>query len=324
MKYFIKLILVTLFFYGCKSIQTSKNAITNKVEIDLVNIEKDQVLVNFTVPETASDKQIYYMPKTVPGTYSTDNYGQYVSNFKAFDKTNNQLKVNQLDVNSWEISDATKLSRISYLVEDTYDSEFGKSEDETVFSPSGTNILKGENFVLNLHGFIGYFKDFQNSPYNLSVKHTNNVNAATSHSFNQKSAPDNTYKIDNFYYTRYAQVTDDPIIYGELDNVTFKLNDIEILLSVYSPNKVHTAESLEPSMKKMMQAQKSFMGEINSTKKYSILLYLSQSGTDDAQGFGALEHNNSTIVVLPEYLPLQILEEYMICLLYTSPSPRDA
>lgn len=311
MKLFLKLFLITLFFYGCKSSQINKSTPVNQVEIDLVNIINDQVSVSFTIPPAKEDKLIYYMPKTVPGTYSTDNYGKYISSLKAFDKSGNKLQVNQINLNSWEINNATKLHKISYLVEDTYDSEFGQNDDEVVFSPSGTNILQNENFVLNLHGFIGYFEKLQNNPYSLSIKHPNTISAATSHAFTQKNEDASSLSVDNFYYNRYAEVTDDPILYGKLDNVTFKLNDIEVLLSVYSPNKIHTAEALAPSMKKMMRAQKDFMGNINSTKKYSILLYLSTVDTEDAQGFGALEHNNSTVVVLPEMFPLDRLETIM-------------
>lgn len=311
MKLFLKLFLITLFFYGCKSSQINKSTPVNQVEIDLVNIINDQVSVSFTIPPAKEDKLIYYMPKTVPGTYSTDNYGKYISSLKAFDKSGNKLQVNQINLNSWEINNATKLHKISYLVEDTYDTEFGQNDDEVVFSPSGTNILQNENFVLNLHGFIGYFEKLQNNPYSLSIKHPNTISAATSHAFTQKNEDASSLSVDNFYYNRYAEVTDDPILYGKLDNVTFKLNDIEVLLSVYSPNKIHTAEALAPSMKKMMRAQKDFMGNINSTKKYSILLYLSTVDTEDAQGFGALEHNNSTVVVLPEMFPLDRLETIM-------------
>ena len=312
MKLILKIVIVSLFFFGCKSVNTSLKNTANVVEIDLVNIEKDKVAVNFFTQPINTEKTVYYMPKTVPGTYSIDNYGKYVSDFKAYKKNGDTLPVNQIDENSWEISNATKLYKIEYLVDDTYDSEFGKDEDTIVFSPAGTNILNDENFVLNLHGFIGYFKNSQNKPYQLSVKHSKELSAATSHHFTQKNDNKVDNIIDNYYYTRYAQVTDDPIIYGKLDNVTFKLNDIEVLLSVYSPNRVHLAEDLLPSMKKMMTAQKEFMGDINGTKKYSILLYLSTLAIDDAQGFGALEHNNSTVVVLPEMMPLESLEETMI------------
>jgi predicted metalloprotease with PDZ domain len=65
-------------------------------------------------------------------------------------------------------------------------------------------------------------------------------------------------------------------------------------------------------MKKMMTAQKTFLGDINSTKKYTVLLYLSTIKPDDAKGFGALEHPTATTVVMPEMLSMEELQKSMI------------
>ncbi|HSN47972.1 MAG TPA: hypothetical protein VLR29_04355, partial [Flavobacterium sp.] len=65
-----------------------------------------------------------------------------------------------------------------------------------------------------------------------------------------------------------------------------------------------------PDMKTMITAQKRFLGKINTTKKYSILLYLS-SMKNDAQGFGALEHPTATTVVFPEMVPKEQLNILM-------------
>ena len=319
MKSIIYIALLGLLITGCKSLQTPSskaNNTANTFNIDLINVLNDQVSVSFVTLPQKQDTVIYYMPKTVPGTYSTDNYGQFITNFKAFDKKGNSLPVEQLDENSWKIANATQLHTINYMVNDSFDTELQFEEGvNRIFSPSGTNIEANENFVLNLHGFVGYFTASQNQPYVLNIKHSQEIKAATSRKLTQtgsNAASSLIQLTDQFLYSRYAEVTDDPIFYGKLDNLTFKINDIEILLSVYSPNKIHTAASLLPSMKKMMTAQKQFMGDINSTKKYSILLYLSTMQQNDAQGFGALEHNNSTVVVLPELMPLERLEKSMI------------
>ena len=317
MKSIIYISLIGLLFTGCKSLQTNSatSKTANNVTINLINTLNDQVPVSFSTLPQKKDTLIYYMPKTVPGTYSSDNYGQFITGFKASDAKGNDLPVEQLDKNSWRITNAKQLSSISYFVNDSFDTETQFESDNRVFSPSGTNILENNNFVLNLHGFVGYFKETQNLPYALNIKHAQEIKAATSRAYTEtasNAASTITQITDQFLYSRYAEVTDDPILYGKLDNVTFKVNDIEILLSVYSPNKMHTAANLLPSMKKMMTAQKAFMGDINSTKKYSILLYLSTMAPNDAQGMGALEHNNSTVVVLPEMLPLPVLEKYMI------------
>jgi predicted metalloprotease with PDZ domain len=62
-------------------------------------------------------------------------------------------------------------------------------------------------------------------------------------------------------------------------------------------------------MEKMMRGQKAFLGDINSTKHYTIILYLSNMDDKDATGFGALEHHTSTVVVMPEQISKERLEE---------------
>jgi len=64
-------------------------------------------------------------------------------------------------------------------------------------------------------------------------------------------------------------------------------------------------------MEEMVRAQKTFLGEIDGTKEYNILLYLSTLDGADATGFGALEHHTSTVVVLPEQMPKPALDEAM-------------
>jgi len=314
MKY-LYIVLLTL-VVACKPKQqiasTTKKKAENKVLINLVNVEDDKVKVEFTPAIIKAESTIFYIPRIIPGTYSSDNYGEFVTEFSAVTKSGTTLPVKRLDKNSWAITKASNLHKVIYYVNDTFDTE----NAHEVFSPSGTNILKGENYLLNLHGFVGYFKETVQKPYVLSVVHTNKVSKATSKEtilgINPKLKINQTDNIDSFYYNRYAEVVDSPILYADQDIETFMVGDIEVLLSVYSPNKIHTAKSLLPSMQRMMTAQKNFMGAINSTKKYSILLYLSEYNETDASGFGALEHNNSTVVVMPEAYPKEGLEKQLI------------
>ena len=86
---------------------------------------------------------------------------------------------------------------------------------------------------------------------------------------------------------------------------------MNVLINVYSPNRIYSAESITPGIRKMISAQKSFLGEVDNTSKYAILLYLSQPGQTDAAGMGALEHHTSTVVVLPEGMPAPALQQTM-------------
>jgi len=256
----------------------------------------------------SSEVVTFYIPKTVPGTYSTDNYGKYVEGFKAFDYDGTELSVTKADENTWNISNGQRLDKVSYWVNDTYDTE--GEQKEAVFSPSGTNILAGENFVLNLHGFVGYFKGLKEVPYTLHISKPNDLQATTS--LTKRMMVNTISTKDVFLAGRYFEVIDNPIMYGKPNSETFQINDISVTLSVYSPNGVYSAASLKDRMEKMMSAQKAFLGDIDGTKQYSILLYLSQMGATDASGFGALEHHTSTVVVLPEVMPKDRLEQAMV------------
>ncbi len=302
--------LTVLLLYGCGSAKTLVTADKTPIltNIDLVNVTNDKVMVRIDPGAFTTDEVSFFIPKTVPGTYSTDNYGKYIEDFKAYDYDGKELIASKANENTWKISNGKKLDKVSYLVNDTFDTE-GEVE-ESVFSPSGTNILAGKNFILNLHGFVGYFNGLKEVPYTLSITKPSDLKATTS--MNKRTEEATNATTDVFTASRYFEVIDNPILYSKSNFETFQINDISVTLSVYSPNGVYTAASLKDRMKKMMTAQKAFLGDIDGTKQYSILLYLSEMGETDANGFGALEHHTSTVVVLPEVMEKERLEETMV------------
>ena len=302
--------LLGIFVYSCGSSKALLTADTSPVlvKIDLVNVKDDKVMVTVDPGAFTSDEISFFIPKTVPGTYSTDDYGKYIEGLKALDKDGKQLAVSKTDANTWSISNGKNLDKVTYWVNDTYDSE--GDQDEAVFSPAGTNILAGENFVLNLHGFVGYFKDLKEVPYELTIAKPADLKSTTS--LKEKADEIANDASETFLASRYFEVIDSPILYAKTEGETFQINDITVTLSVYSPNGSYTAASLKGPMEKMMNAQKTFLGDIDGTKEYNILLYLSEMGETDANGFGALEHHTSTVVVLPEVMQKEALEEAMV------------
>lgn len=309
MKKIIYTLALAVTLWSCKTGSTSGAAKSNTVDvnINLVDVKDDKVLVTVTPPAIKTDEIIYSIPKTVPGTYSTDNYGKYSDGFKAFDAKGNELTVKRIDDNSWSISNAKTLKKITYLVGDTFDTEKGTGfGNDDVFSPAGTNINAGVNFMVNTHGFVGYFKDKLDVPYNVTITHPETLWGATSMTDEDASKTSDVFKT-----SRYAILVENPIMYSKPDYTTFNVNGMDILIAVYSPTGKFTAESITPEMKTMMTAQKNFLGKVNATKKYTVLLYLSSMAKDDAHGFGALEHPTATTVVLPESMPKEKLVESM-------------
>jgi len=297
--------------FACKTqdVTETKAFQSTLASIDLVNVENDKVWVTVDPDRFTGDSTTFYIPKTVPGTYSTDNYGKFSENFKALNYEGEEMKFTKIDENSWTIPNAEDLDKVMYQVNDSFDWE----DEGGVYSMAGTNILKDKNFLLNLHGFVGYFEKLQEKPFRLEIQRPANLIAGTALSIDQTMNGENSEtRTDVYNLGRYFEVIDNPIMYSAPDTTSFMVEDMEVLIDVYSPNQKFSAESLKPNLEEMIRAQKRFLGDINSTDKYAILVYLSATpGEEDAGNFGALEHHTSTVVVMPETMEAEALDESM-------------
>ena len=314
-----KLILSVAIFgllVGCKSASTVVNK--NNIEasksseitvfMDLNKVDKDRILVEIQNPKLYVNEINYQLPKTVPGTYSVDNYGKLMEDFKAFDTNGVNLTTVKVNENTYKILNAKTLAKVTYYVNDTFDTEKGGGfGQEDIFSPAGTNIAEGKNFVINYHGFIGFFSDYADFKYSVKINHPENLIGYSSLIDGDTSATSDLFEV-----SRYNDLVDNPIMYSKPDSITFKVDDMDILFAVYSPNGKHTAIDLSADLETMMRAQKTFLGPVNGNKKYTVLLYLSEMQKRDAKGFGALEHNTSTTVVFPEVMPKSALGKQLI------------
>jgi predicted metalloprotease with PDZ domain len=292
---FIALALATVLLGSCSSSKSTGSGGKKEVAVslDLVNVVDDRVKVVAKPAPIKGSTITYQLPKVIPGTYAVADYGKYVVDFKALDKSGNALPVTRTDVNTWTIANAEQLASVAYWVNDTFDQEQADAADpknNIVFSPAGTNILKGENFYLNLCGFAGYFGGQVDYPYTVVIDHPEELAGTTA-----MVDTDNSATRDVFNVERYAEVVDNPVMYAKPDIARFNIGGMEVFLHVYSPrNKQVTAAFLQPELQKTMTAQKAFLGDINQNKKYAVLVYLSDLAKDNAQGLGALEHNSST------------------------------
>lgn len=278
--------------------------------LDLVNINDDKVWVEIDPGMFSMDTVLFRLPKVVQGTYAESDFGSFAEGLIAYDYKGEEIPATQLDENSWSIADATELDRIGYYVNDTFDIE--ATDTPTPFSPSGTNI-DSDVFVLNLHGFVGYFEDMEDSEYSISITAPAEYEKSSALQLISSTTTDEGQTVtDTYFAERYFDVTDNPMMYGELDIEEFQVGDIQIVLSVYSPNTVHSASSIKETVYTMMEAQKAYLGELNSTPRYDIFLYLAANEPGAPEGFGALEHHTSTVVVLPEWYQKPQLDQAMI------------
>lgn len=304
-RYLILLVLIVI-LKGCASLGlTYKKSNVIETHIDLNAVENDQLLITLDPGPFPSGEVTFHMPSIIPGTYQYSNFGRFISDVKAFDKKGQPLVVAKEDANTWKIINGKQLDRITYLVDDTFDCEEGKE----VYPMAGTKIEKNEVYLLNLHAMVGYFKGGKEWAYRVTIDSPTNLVP-----FSSMESVSHTATQDVFLADRYFNIIDDPILYTNDDSFSFTLDDIEVNLAVYSPKGVHKAADFKETLEEMMQAQKRFLGDANTTKSYDILLLL--MSMEELQHYGgmqgALEHHTSTTVVFYEGLDTESLKEYLV------------
>ena len=285
---------VLFFIAGLLASVSVAQAVDNyRAKVDLNNVQDDYLFVEVWVPDVTAETIEYHMPKIVPGTYSISDFGRFLSEFKAVDENGKELTIEVVSVNTWRIKDATRLKKISYWVEDSFDSE----QENVIFEPAGTNIEEGKNYILNTFGFFGYLEGMKDRGYEVEVVHPDGFYGASS--LPKISAEGNTdiYRIQN-----YVNLADCPIMYSVPDTATINVGGSEVLISVYSPNDVMTAADVLGMIRPVLEASEKYLGGKLPVDKYAFLIYL-MDGASQSGGMGALEHMTSSVYTLPELKP---------------------
>ncbi|MCA6364706.1 MAG: peptidase M61 [Bacteroidetes bacterium] len=292
-----------LFFSLCFVLQAAAQIQTDRYQfsVDLRNVKRDQLKVELITPKIASDTAVYMMPAMVPGTYSVYDFGRFVWDFEAYDAQENKLPVKRSNENSWTITDAKKLYKITYNVEDTWDTPQKKA---FVFEPGGTNIQADTNFVINTHGFFGYFKGLTRSRYEVSITHPPGFYGATGLNDVTRTELTDTYHVAN-----YMDLADGPMMYCRPDTTHLLVGNTDVLISVYSPKKLVSAQFVADSLRILLDQQRQYLGGTLPVNNYAFIIYL----TDPQVGFksgsmGALEHSYSSFYALHEEKPQDIAQ----------------
>ena len=296
-----KIFLLLLVFSTSISAYAKRPPATSKspyqFTIDLTKVQNDRIQVTLKTPKIKASEIIYNMPKMVPGTYSVYNFGKFISDFKAYDKKGRSLAVQQLDQNRWKITKASKLDHITYWADDTFDNT--KKED-LVFEPGGTNIEENKNFLLNTHGFIGYFDNLKSHPYELTITKPASFYGSTPLKAIKTSSTADTYRISS-----YMEVVDSPLMYNVPDTTNLNIGGSQVLVSVYDAQQKIKSADIATNIRETLEAQKTYLGGKLPVDKYAFLIYVDDA-FNTTGSFGALEHSYSSVYYLPPLTSLQL------------------
>jgi predicted metalloprotease with PDZ domain len=278
----IRLVLILIFCIHFP-VRTQTSPVKLDYKIDLTHFDADSFFITLDVKGITGDSAIYQFAVTAPGTYSILDAGRFVGGFKAYDQSDHLLYSYPMNVNQYVIRNASRLARISYEVDDTFDKAMNEN---TVLPMSGTN-LEQSNAVINHQMLVGYFHGYQNYPLCVTYRYNPNWKYGSG-AFLQKQQ----LNVDN-----YDQLAGTPLIFSErLSADSFSVNKTQISIYCYSETGQITAKDLKIYISKSTQAVNKFLKGL-PVQRYAFLFHFRKN---PGPVYGAWEHLNSSIYVMPE------------------------
>lgn len=254
--------------------------------VDLLHISNDEVKVSLVPPQNNLKQGKFIIPKLVPGFYQAMNFGQYVSNFVATDKNGKKLHTERLDKNSWIIHDLNRVKKISYLVNDGWDSLKQETQDA---KSAGTMFIKDSVSIINYNSLVGYFEEMKELPYQINIKKNKDFYASSS--LDYQKINENT---DRVWAKDYRELVDSPVLYCVPDTTWLKIGNTEVLISFYNKKERHYSKTIAHELENILKNQQAYLGGKLPVDKYAFLIYYESSNEKGYMGDG-LEHSKSTV-----------------------------
>ena len=284
------LIAIAICFAGCSSQTVTSSDQSPQIiyNVNVSNHEDDLFHVTVFTENLTTDNGIYNFAATAPGTYQEMDFGRFVKTFKAYDKDGNELSAKNISTNKWEIADVSKLSKIEYDIEDTFDSEIKKKQPAPM---SGSGI--DEDFIaMNTFAVLGYFEGLQSNPVKLKIDYNSDWTIGTALQLDE----------NGYYFAEtYDRLADSPILMGELTFAATKVGEIDVEIYVYAIDTALYAQKILTLADDVLQSSKGFIGYA-PVDNYKFLMLLLSEGyyeTNNLMAGGALEHSYSSLYVQP-------------------------
>jgi len=260
-------------------------------KIDLTKAANHTMKVELITPTINQPSIEYFFPTIVPGTYSIADYGRFVSNLKAFDKKGKELTVEHQNVNTWKISDAQQLYKITYVVQDTWHTNI---KDKEIYPMGGTNIELNKQYVINTFGFFGYFSKLEKLPFEVAFQKPSGFYGSTALVPSSSTETTDLFQLKSVY-----ELYDSPIMYCKPDTASVNLGRTQVLISVFSADKEVHAATLAKGLQNLLTATQAYLGGELPVKKYAFL-YSFNNDVNPKTVSGALEHSYSSFYAFPQ------------------------
>jgi hypothetical protein len=254
----------------------------------------------------------YHLPKTVPGTYATLDYGRYVTDFTATDAQGKALKVKKMGNNSWKVSGTSAPVAVRYSVASIMELEVKKNK---IFEPASTFHDDQKGSVLNGGGVYGFWTGQERGSVRVDLGTPAGWFAATS--LDGDAGNGRTLLRADSYHA----LLDNPVLLTKPDTAGFWVANTRVTIAVLDLNGTPRAADFKRELEADMAAVARFLpqlpvdrytfltmvgdfrwaGDILFSGKPSLGGIIKVAKSLGSQGFGALEHNTSSVYYLGDF-----------------------
>jgi len=254
----------------------------------------------------------YHLPKTVPGTYATLDYGRYVTDFTATDAQGKALKVKKMGNNSWKVSGTEAPVAVRYSVASIMELEVKKNK---IFEPASTFHDDQKGSVLNGGGVYGFWTGQERGSVRVDLGTPAGWFAATS--LDGEAGNGRTLLRADSYHA----LLDNPVLLTKPDTAGFWVANTRVTIAVLDLNGTPRAADFKRELEADMAAVARFLpqlpvdrytfltmvgdfrwaGDILFSGKPSLGGIIKVAKSLGSQGFGALEHNTSSVYYLGDF-----------------------
>ena len=280
----------------------------NRFSVDLTKSKKGRLFVTCDVPAYQKEVLVYQFPKAVPGSYSIKNYGDYIENFKAYDRQGKKLKVTyNRQENNFTIANAQSLARIGYEVRNTWTDT---KNPNYVFQPGGTYFEPGTLYCLNTFALFGYFDGFTNSACEIQIAKEEGLFCSTSADVSALSPTEDLIKASD-----YNSLQDNPLVYMHPDTVSLKVNNCRFHIALFSRNHKLTSQQILSSLQPILTKAFTSFFPVFPTDNYTFT-FICPGWQDESLmetgSMGAMEHRQSSVYFYPETGNRDILNSFLL------------
>ncbi len=248
--------------------------------ISALDANSHQFKVTIDIPAFASEQLTLTLPAWLPGSYMIRDFAKNIISLSAFNSEQQRVTVHKLDKQTWQLKSDGQAVRIEYQVY-----AFDLSV-RTAYLDNQRGFFNGSSTFLAV-------TELANSACTLDIIAPNknpDWRVATGLCRDKNT---NIYEFGRYHADNYQHLIDCPVEMGNFDVVEFMVADIPHYM-VFAGRHFGDLERLKIDVSKLCLHHINLFGEAPFKEYWFITNLL-------ANGFGGLEHKNSTVLVASRF-----------------------